>query len=48
MGERDIEMIVLGGSAGALDVLATIVHALPADFAFPIAVVLHLPPAKPS
>lgn len=43
-----IEAIVIGGSAGALDALSTILPALPADFATPIALVIHLPPTKPS
>lgn len=43
-----IEAIVIGGSAGALDVLMAILPQLPAQFAIPIALVLHVPPAKPS
>nr|WP_298724534.1 chemotaxis protein CheB [uncultured Steroidobacter sp.] len=35
--------VVIGGSAGALDVLRTIVRELPADLACPVTVVLHLP-----
>lgn len=43
-----IETIVLGGSAGALDVLVAILEGLPAGFLTPIVLVLHLPPEKPS
>ena len=44
----DIEAIVIGGSAGALDALLAIVPALPEQILCPIVIVLHLPPAKPS
>jgi two-component system chemotaxis response regulator CheB len=43
-----IEAIVIGGSAGALDALGQILPALPAAFAIPIALVLHVHPTKPS
>lgn len=43
-----IEAIVIGGSAGAFDALATIFSGLPPHFRTPIALVLHLPPNKPS
>lgn len=48
MEARSIEAIVIGGSAGALEAMAAILPALPADFALPIALVLHVPPTKPS
>ena len=44
----DIEAIVIGGSAGALDALLAIVPALPDQILCPIVIVLHLPPAQPS
>ena len=44
----DIEAIVIGGSAGALDALLAIVPALPDWILCPIVIVLHLPPAHPS
>lgn len=44
----DVEVIAVGGSAGALDVLLAMLAALPAAFAIPIVIVLHLPPAQPS
>jgi len=44
----DIEAIVIGGSAGALDALLAIVPALPEEVSCPIVIVLHLPPAQPS
>lgn len=48
MQTQRIEAIVIGGSAGALDVLLATMPALPARFPIPIAVVLHLLPGKPS
>ena len=39
-----IELVVIGGSAGSLDVLLHVVAALPADFPAPIAIALHLLP----
>ncbi len=41
-------IIVIGGSAGALDGLMTILAALPATFEIPIVVVVHLSPNQPS
>jgi len=41
---RAIEAIVIGGSAGALDALATILPAIPVGFPLPIVLVLHVPP----
>jgi two-component system chemotaxis response regulator CheB len=43
-----IEVIAVGGSAGALDVLLAMLAGLPAAFAIPIVIVIHLPPAQPS
>ncbi|MBF0460575.1 MAG: chemotaxis protein CheB [Magnetococcales bacterium] len=45
---RDLEAIVIGGSAGALDALLSILPTLPAQVLCPIILVLHLPPAQPS
>ena len=42
------QTIVIGGSAGALDALLTILPWLPATFPIPIVLVLHLPAEKPS
>lgn len=42
------EVIVMGGSAGVVDALTTILPSLPADFGLPIALVVHLPPDRPS
>jgi len=44
----DIEAIVIGGSAGALDALLAIVPALPEQLSCPIVIVIHLPPAQPN
>ena len=48
MTTHPVEAIVIGGSAGSLDVLLVALPALPADFALPIAIVLHLAPTGPS
>lgn len=45
---HDIELVVMGGSAGALQALCTIVPALPPGFPLPLALVLHVPPTRPS
>lgn len=45
---RRIDAIVIGGSAGALDVLEAVLPDLPAEFPLPIAVVIHVPADKPS
>jgi two-component system, chemotaxis family, protein-glutamate methylesterase/glutaminase len=42
------EAVVIGASAGALDALSTILPALPAAYALPVMVVVHLPPDKHS
>src|ERR1022692_1732195 len=44
----DIEAIVIGGSAGALEALLAILPALPEQVWCPIVIVLHLPPAQPN
>ena len=44
----NIEAIVIGGSAGALDALLSIMPSLPEQISCPIVIVLHLPPALPS
>jgi two-component system chemotaxis response regulator CheB len=41
---RGIEAIVIGGSAGVLDVLRGVLPAVPRDLAIPIMIVVHLPP----
>ncbi|MGX2041810.1 chemotaxis protein CheB [Methylocaldum sp. MU1018] len=42
------DVIVVGGSAGALDALSILLADLPGEFAVPIVVVLHLPRNRPS
>ncbi len=42
------EAIVIGGSAGALDALQTILPSLPRAFGLPVTVVLHMLPGRPS
>jgi two-component system, chemotaxis family, protein-glutamate methylesterase/glutaminase len=44
----NIEAIVVGGSAGALDALTAILPALPAAYPIPIALVLHIRADRPS
>ncbi|CAN5522677.1 chemotaxis protein CheB [soil metagenome] len=48
MSRRPFKLVVIGGSAGSLDALSHILPALPADFALPILVVVHLPPDRDS
>lgn len=43
-----IQIVVIGGSAGALTALRTLVSRLPADFQTPILVVIHIPGDSPS
>lgn len=47
-GQNTIQAIVMGGSAGAIEALNTVLPALPRDFPIPVAVVLHVLPTKPS
>lgn len=42
------DLVVIGGSAGGIPALTTLLSALPADFAVPILVVQHLAPKLPS
>jgi two-component system chemotaxis response regulator CheB len=44
----NVQAIVVGGSAGAIEALASILPALPAHFPIPIAIALHVHPSKPS
>lgn len=41
---RAFEAIVIGGSAGVLEVLRVILAGLPSDLAIPVMIVVHLPP----
>jgi two-component system, chemotaxis family, protein-glutamate methylesterase/glutaminase len=43
-----VDAIVIGGSTGALEALAVLLPAIPRHCAIPVAVVVHLPPTKPS
>jgi two-component system, chemotaxis family, protein-glutamate methylesterase/glutaminase len=45
---QDIEVIVIGGSAGALEALLVLLPALPSSLAIPIVVALHVAPNHPS
>jgi len=42
------EAILVGGSAGAIEVVSLLLEALPADFAPPVVVLIHLPRHRPS
>jgi two-component system chemotaxis response regulator CheB len=42
--DHRIDAIVIGGSAGVLDVLRALLAGLPHDLAIPVLVVVHLPP----
>jgi two-component system chemotaxis response regulator CheB len=42
------DAVVVGGSAGAVDMLGTLLPELPADFRLPIIVVVHLPARRTS
>jgi len=42
------EAVVIGASAGALEVLSSLLPALPLDYRLPILIVVHLPPDKTS
>lgn len=41
-------IVVMGASAGGLEAVRTLLSLLPADFAAPVFVVLHIPPYSPS
>jgi two-component system chemotaxis response regulator CheB len=43
-----VDAIVIGGSTGALEALAVLLPAIPRGCAIPVALVVHLPPTKPS
>ena len=48
MSTGRLDAIVIGGSAGALEALGTLLPALPADMPVAVAIVVHLPPNRPS
>lgn len=43
-----IDLLAIGASAGGVEAIGTLLSALPAGFPAAVAVVLHLPPDKPS
>lgn len=45
---RRVELVVIGGSAGAIEVLRAVLRALPENFGSAIAIVIHLPPDGPN
>lgn len=48
MGRTKRKVVVIGGSAGSIDPLTTILSALPTDFNTPVIVVLHISPTSKS
>lgn len=46
--DREIEAVVIGGSAGVLDVLRVLLAALPRDLRVPVVIVVHLPARTPT
>lgn len=46
--KTDVELVVIGGSAGAIDVLSQILGPLDARLRPAVAIVIHLPPEGPS
>jgi len=44
----ELDVIMIGGSAGALEALLAILPGLPPAFAIPVVVVIHLSPSQPS
>jgi two-component system chemotaxis response regulator CheB len=45
---REIDLVVIGGSAGAIDALGRILSGLTRDFAASVAIVIHLPAEGPN
>jgi two-component system chemotaxis response regulator CheB len=48
MNEDGARAVVIGASAGAVEALSAILPALPADYAAPVMIVVHVPPDKGS
>lgn len=46
--QKALKAVVIGGSAGAIDILTDLIPSLPKDFPLPIMVVVHLPADKHS
>jgi two-component system chemotaxis response regulator CheB len=46
--KRPIDLVVIGGSAGAIEVLHEVLRRLPANFGPATAIVVHLPPEGPN
>ena len=45
---RPPALIAIGASAGGIEAISELLRALPRDFAIPVAIVVHLPPNRPS
>lgn len=48
IADRNIELVVIGASAGGVEAVGQLLSALPADFEPAVLVVLHLPPEGPN
>lgn len=46
--DHEVDAIVIGASAGAVDALRVLLPAFPADARTPVLVVVHIPPNRPS
>jgi two-component system chemotaxis response regulator CheB len=46
--DRGIEAVMIGGSAGVLDVLRVVLGGLPATLRIPVVIVIHMPPRGPA
>ena len=46
--KRAFDLVVIGGSAGAIDVLRTVLSRLPENFPAAVAIVIHIPAEGPS
>lgn len=44
--EKNIELVVVGTSAGGVEALGLLLRALPPHFALPVVIVIHLPPDR--
>jgi two-component system, chemotaxis family, protein-glutamate methylesterase/glutaminase len=45
---RHVELVVIGGSAGAIEVLREVLHGLPEKFGSAVAIVIHIPSEGPN
>ena len=48
VGERPIDIVLIGGSAGVLDVLRVVLPGLPPSLQVPVVIVVHVPERSPA